>query len=70
MYYDLVCTDCKKRLAVFRNGMICDAREEDIHSFITQHQEHYIILVNEHISDELIHSKESYIPGYLIGSGT
>jgi len=70
MYYDLVCTDCKRRLSVFRNGVVCDAKEEDIHKFIIEHQEHYIILVNEHQSDELIHSKESYIPGYLIGRGT
>jgi len=70
MYYDLVCTDCKERLATFRNGMICDAKEEDIHNFIMKHQSHYIILINEHESDELVHSKESYMKGFLIGSGT
>jgi len=70
MYYDLICTDCKETLPVFRNGRVCDANEDDIYNFIIEHQEHNILLLDEHKSLELKLSKEAYIKGYLIGSGT
>ena len=69
MYYDLVCTDCKKSLPILRNGKICDAKEDDIYNFIIEHQNHYMILLNEHESSELRFSKEAYIKGFLVGGG-
>jgi len=51
MYYCLYCDKCRKSLPIFRNGMYCDVKPDDIYDFIIQHQEHGIALLDEHEVD-------------------
>ena len=51
MYYNLVCLRCHKQLPVFRNGNHFDADPDNLMIFIMEHEEHDIILLNEHKAD-------------------
>jgi len=53
MYYCLYCDKCRESLPVFRNGMICDIEPNKLYNFIVKHQEHGIVLLDEHKVDNL-----------------